>query len=174
MRSDLLWSTNNFRLLSPSDYWPKKYSIELVEENQSPEQIQLLSKKEKMYVALDWAKNFFIHELNESDHGKIAREYIKSRGIVANAQERFGIGLSPDGWDRLLKASKLHDLDPKILADAGLIVQRENKSFDFFRSRLMFPIIDTNGRVLGFGGRELQGDGKGPKYINTPQNRCLR
>ena len=147
----------------------KKYSIELVEENQSPEQIQLLSKKEKMYVALDWAKNFFIHELNESDHGKIAREYIKSRGIVANAQERFGIGLSPDGWDRLLKASKLHDLDPKILADAGLIVQRENKSFDFFRSRLMFPIIDTNGRVLGFGGRELQGDGKGPKYINTPQ-----
>ena len=147
----------------------KKYSIELVEENQSPEQIQLLNKKEKMFIALDWAKNFFVTELKESQHGELAREYIKSRGISTKAQEVFGIGLSPEGWDTLFKASTIHNIEADILADAGLIVQRENKSFDFFRSRLMFPIIDTNGRVLGFGGRELQGGGKGPKYINTPQ-----
>ena len=147
----------------------KKYNVELIEEAQSPEQVQLLSKKEKMYVALDWAKNLFISILSEEVNGKIAREYIKSRGISPKAQETFGLGLSPKGWDDLLKASLVHNLDKKILADAGLIVQREDKTFDFFRGRLMFPIIDTNGRVLGFGGRDLKGDGKGPKYINTPQ-----
>ena len=147
----------------------KKYNIELVEEAQSPEQVQLLSKKEKMYVALDWAKNLFISILKHEIDGNIAREYIKSRGISAKSQEAFGLGLSPKGWDGLFKASLVHKLDENVLADAGLIVRREEKTFDFFRGRLMFPIIDTNGRVLGFGGRDLKGDGKGPKYINTPQ-----
>ncbi|MGB1050478.1 MAG: DNA primase [Chitinophagales bacterium] len=147
----------------------KKYNIELVEEAQSPEQIQLLSKKEKMYVALDWAKNLFTSILNHEVDGKIAREYIKSRGISPKASEAFGLGLSPKGWDGLFKASMVHKLDERVLSDAGLIVKREEKTFDFFRDRLMFPIIDTNGRVLGFGGRDLKGDGKGPKYINTPQ-----
>ena len=147
----------------------KKYNVELVEENQSPEQVQLLSKKEKMYVALDWAKNLFISILNHEIDGQIAREYIKSRGISPKAQETFGLGLSPKGWDGLFKASLVHKLDEGVLSEAGLIVKREEKTFDFFRGRLMFPIIDTNGRVLGFGGRDLKGDGKGPKYINTPQ-----
>ncbi len=147
----------------------KKYNVELIEEAQSPEQVQLLSKKEKMYVALDWAKNLYISILNHEVDGKIAREYIKSRGISPKAQETFGLGLSPKGWDSLLRASQVHKLDEGVLNDAGLIVKREEKTFDFFRERLMFPIIDTNGRVLGFGGRDLKGDGKGPKYINTPQ-----
>lgn len=147
----------------------KKYNVELIEEAQSPEQVQLLSKKEKMYVALDWAKNFFASVLNHEIDGKIAKEYVKSRGISPKAQEAFGLGLSPKGWDGLFRASLVHKLDGGVLADAGLIVKREEKTFDFFRGRLMFPIIDTNGRVLGFGGRDLKGDGKGPKYINTPQ-----
>lgn len=147
----------------------KKYNVELIEEAQSPEQVQLLSKKEKMYVALDWAKNLYISILNHEVDGKIGREYIKSRGISPKAQETFGLGLSPKGWDGLLLASQVHKLDEEVLNDAGLIVKREEKTFDFFRERLMFPIIDTNGRVLGFGGRDLKGDGKGPKYINTPQ-----
>lgn len=147
----------------------KKYNVELIEEAQSPEQVQLLSKKEKMYVALDWAKNLYISILNHEVDGKIAREYIKSRGISPKAQETFGLGLSPKGWDSLLRASQVHKLDEGVLNDAGLIVKREEKTFDFFRERLMFPIIDTNGRVLGFGGRDLKGDGRGPKYINTPQ-----
>ena len=147
----------------------KKYNVELIEEAQSPEQVQLLSKKEKMYVALDWAKNLYISILNHEVDGKIGREYIKSRGISPKAQETFGLGLSPKGWDGLLLASQVHKLDEGVLNDAGLIVKREEKTFDFFRERLMFPIIDTNGRVLGFGGRDLKGDGKGPKYINTPQ-----
>ncbi|MEC8627690.1 MAG: DNA primase [Bacteroidota bacterium] len=147
----------------------KKYNVELIEEAQSPEQVQLLSKKEKMYVALDWAKNLYISILNHEVDGKIGREYIKSRGISTKAQETFGLGLSPKGWDGLLLASQVHKLDEGVLNDAGLIVKREEKTFDFFRERLMFPIIDTNGRVLGFGGRDLKGDGKGPKYINTPQ-----
>ena len=147
----------------------KKYNVELIEEAQSPEQVQLLSKKEKMYVALDWAKNLYISILQHEVDGKIAREYIKSRGISPKAQEIFGLGLSPKGWDGLLQASQVHKLDEGVLSDAGLIVKREEKTFDFFRGRLMFPIIDTNGRVLGFGGRDLKGDGKGPKYINTPQ-----
>lgn len=147
----------------------KKYNVELIEEAQSPEQVQLLSKKEKMYVALDWAKNLYISILQHEVDGKIAREYIKSRGISPKAQETFGLGLSPKGWDGLFKASLVHKLDEGVLSEAGLIVKREEKTFDFFRGRLMFPIIDTNGRVLGFGGRDLKGDGKGPKYINTPQ-----
>ena len=68
----------------------KKYNVELIEEAQSPEQVQLLSKKEKMYVALDWAKNLYISILNHEVDGKIGREYIKSRGISPKAQETFG------------------------------------------------------------------------------------
>ena len=109
----------------------KKYNIELIEEAQSPEQIQLLSKREMWpWIGL---KTCIYRCYNMRLMGK-SRENILNQGISPKASEAFGLGLSPKGWDGLFKASMVHKLDErKLLADAGLIVKREEKTFDFFR-----------------------------------------
>jgi DNA primase len=97
-----------------------------------------------------------------------AVEYIKARGIDGSTAKRYGIGYAPDGWTSLLdKFGKSAEATERLLA-TGLIIQKDNgKHYDRFRDRLMFPIRDSRGRTIGFGGRTL-GDGE-PKYLNSPE-----
>ena len=97
-----------------------------------------------------------------------AVDYLKERGVDGATAQRFGIGYAPDGWSGLLdKYGKSQDAIDRLLA-TGLIIRKDNgRNYDRFRDRIMFPIRDTRGRTIGFGGRSM-GDGE-PKYLNSPE-----
>ena len=116
--------------------------------------------------ALAEADTLFQANLRNHSQSSEAVEYLKSRGLSGLIARDFGIGYAPDSWDYLKKA--LNRFSDKVLVDAGLLVSNDNgRTYDRFRNRIQFPIRDTRGRVIGFGGRIL-GEGN-PKYLNSPE-----
>ena len=95
-----------------------------------------------------------------------AIEYLKGRGLTGKTAARFGIGYAPAGWQSL--AAVFPRYEEKALVECGLVVENEGKRYDRFRDRVMFPILNQRGIVIGFGGRVLEGD-DGPKYLNSPE-----
>lgn len=130
--------------------------------------------KTEIYRALAWADEYYHRCLLESDAGAQAQEYLEERGITAESIKTFGIGLAPDSWSALLDGARNEKLTPHILEAAGLARKRDSGGYyDFFRSRLMFPIRDREERVIAFGGRVLPGAETGGKYINSPDTRLF-
>ena len=123
-------------------------------------------ERERMYEANRETARFF-HSLLWTDEGSQALNYLYGRGLNDSDIRRFGLGASPKGWDGLLRHLEGQGFEAPLLEKAGLIVQRDNGKFDMFRGRVMFPIINAQGRVLGFGGRAM-GDAQ-PKYLNTAE-----
>lgn len=110
---------------------------------------------------------YFERMLLDPQGGKAARAYLKTRGVSERTRQQFRLGLAPSGWDRLLTAAKATGVLPEQLEAAGLLIQGRSGYYDRFRNRLMFPIQDVRGRIVGFGGRSL--DGQEPKYLNGPE-----
>ena len=125
------------------------------------------SVTQSLYDVMVRADQFFQQQLRQHPQAPQAIEYLKQRGLSGEIARDYGIGFSPPGWDNLIKA--LAPTPPKLLLDAGLVIEKEDKGsfYDRFRERIMFPIRDQRGRVIAFGGRIL-GDGK-PKYLNSPE-----
>ncbi len=120
-----------------------------------------------VYTVLASAARFFEAQLREPS-AQVAVDYLKKRGLTGAIAKEYGIGYAPAAWDRLLNVLGADDVSRKALLKAGLIVEREGGGhYDRFRNRVMFPIRDTRGRVIGFGGRVL-GD-ETPKYLNSPE-----
>lgn len=108
----------------------------------------------------------FYQQVLESDAGAIGREYLDGRGVSTKAREDFKLGLSPNSWDGLCQYLRIHQFKRGDAIRAGLVRETDDgRPYDFFRNRLMFPISDRNGKVIGFGARAL--DDSNPKYINT-------
>ncbi len=103
--------------------------------------------------------------------GKIARDYLAKRGVSAEATKLFRLGAAPDSWDDTVNWAKSKGHDPVLVEKAGLILRKEGAEnhYDRFRGRLIFPICDEQGRVIGFSGRVLSGDEKTAKYVNSPE-----
>jgi DNA primase len=117
-----------------------------------------------LFAVLARAETFFRNALKQSPQ---AIDYLRNRGVVGIVARDFGIGYAPDSWDGLRKA--LADAPEQTLLDAGLLTRNDaGKVYDRFRGRVMFPIRDTRGRVIGFGGR-VMGPSDGPKYLNSPE-----
>lgn len=129
-------------------------------------------KKSDVYRVNRWALRWFQAALARPE-GEACRRYLAHRGINEASQSRFFIGYAPDSWDRLALAAAKKGIPPALLIEAGLASRREGREglLDYFHDRLMFPIIDSSDRVLGFGGRTL-GDAE-PKYINTRETRIF-
>lgn len=123
-------------------------------------------ERERMYEANREAARFF-HNLLWTGEGAQALNYLYGRGLNDSDIRRFGLGASPKGWDGLLHHLEDAGYEAALLEKAGLVVRRDNRFFDMFRGRVMFPIISARGRVLGFGGRAM-GDAQ-PKYLNTAE-----
>ena len=126
-----------------------------------------------LYEALQRAERYFLAQLRQSEP---AIEYLKSRGLSEEIAQRFKIGFATDAWDGLHKAlgTGAGAVPAKKLLEAGLVSPKDQGGmYDRFRARIMFPIRDTRGRVIGFGGRRL-GDGQGPKYLNSPETPVFR
>ncbi|MGH8634217.1 MAG: DNA primase [Burkholderiales bacterium] len=118
---------------------------------------------ESIYEMLLRAAQHYRAQLKEAAH---AIAYLKKRGVSGEIAKRFGIGYAPDEWQNL--AAVFTDYDGKSLAEAGLVkASDDGRRYDVFRNRIMFPIVDVRGNVIGFGGRVL-GDGE-PKYLNSPE-----
>lgn len=136
-------------------------------QNVDDEALQLeRARKERLYAACKAAAQFF-HNTLLSEAGVSAREYLARRGLDAGIVQRFGLGYAPDSWDSLMKHLQAQSFREEDLLDAGLLVKnaRTGHVYDAYRNRVIFPIIGTNARVLGFGARTMGNDT--PKYINT-------
>ena len=126
------------------------------------------AKKRQRLLALNRDAARFFHAQLKTPAGQIARDYLARRQLTAQTVTRFGLGFAPDTWDSLVRAMKALGYSEQELFDGGLV--RHGKSggvYDTFRNRLMFPVIDVRGNVIGFSGRIL-GDGE-PKYMNSPE-----
>lgn len=119
-----------------------------------------------LYSLLENAAQFYRKSLSQHAH---AVDYLKKRGLTGEIAKQFGIGYAPDGWDNLLKTLGKNEEDIRDLEKAGMLIEKEGAKnyYDRFRDRIMFPIRDSRGRVIAFGGRVL-GDEK-PKYLNSPE-----
>lgn len=152
-------------------YLAVKYNIEIEETVQSDEDVAQANEKESMYLVSEFAQKYFHHILLETDEGKaIGLSYFKERGFSADTIKKFGLGYSPETWDAFTKEAlgKGYKLD--YLDKTGLSIVKEDKQFDRFKGRVMFPIHSMSGRVLGFGGRILTNDKKAAKYLNSPES----
>ncbi len=126
-----------------------------------------------LYEAMRIAERYYQAQLK---HATQAVEYLKRRGLTGAAAQTFGLGYAPQGWDGLFSALSKGDaaINPKVLLEAGLIGRNDQGGeYDRFRHRIMFPVRDIKGRIVAFGGR-LLGDGKGPKYLNSPETPIFR
>ncbi len=124
-------------------------------------------QRDAMYRANELASDFFVHVLWNTPHGAPAREYLKSRGVERDIAESFKLGFAPNLSAALAKALDKHGV-LEAGRKLGLVKADAGGSHDMFRARLMFPIRDVQGRVIGFGGRVL--DDRLPKYINSPES----
>lgn len=125
----------------------------------------------QLYEAIAFAADYFQTELWGGARGERARQYLQARGITREIAERFGIGYAPDGWRELREAAQKHGIDDEILLAAGLVKESERKEdpYDRFRDRIIFPIAETTGRTVAFGGRILRAVEGAPKYLNSPE-----
>lgn len=149
----------------------KKYNIEIEETVQTDEQKEQMNERESMFLVSKFAKDYFHETLLESEQGKaIGLSYFKERGFREDIIKKFDLGYCLDEWDAFTKEALAKGYDLKYLDKTGLTIVRENKQFDRFKGRVMFPIHSMSGRILGFGGRTLSSDKKTAKYVNSPES----
>jgi len=123
---------------------------------------------EPLYSALGTAADWFARRLREADDARMARDYLDSRELDEAARDQYQLGFAPSRGEELLEALKGLGVEDDVVRKAGLVTEREDKAVvPRFRGRLIFPIADVRGRVVGFGGR-LLGEGE-PKYLNSPE-----
>lgn len=153
-------------------YLASKYSIEIAEVERSPAQMAAQDKRESLYVLSQWAGKFFKQQIWETDLGKsIGLSYFKERGYRDDIIKKFDLGYSPDQWTALVDAAKKDGFQEAYIAEIGLAIERDDKSlYDRFRGRVIFPIHNLTGRIIGFGGRTLKTEKSVPKYVNSPES----
>ncbi len=148
-----------------------KYGIEIEERESTPEDQLRQNERESLFIVLNFANDVFKNLLWESEDGKaIGLSYFKERAFSESTIRKFELGYTVDQWDYLMKLAIQNSYSEDILEKAGLILVNEAKKYDRFRGRVMFPIHNTSGKVVGFGARTLSKDKKQPKYINSPES----
>lgn len=149
----------------------KKYNIEVEETELSEEDKVVANEKESLFLVSEFASKYFQDMLLNSEEGKaIALSYFKERGFTNDTIKKFSLGYSPNQWDALTKEALGKGYKLEFLEKTGLTIVGEDKQFDRFKGRVMFPIQSMSGRVLGFGGRILTNDKKAAKYLNSPES----
>lgn len=152
-------------------YLANKYQIEIEETEQTDLEKQALNERESLFVVSEFAKKYFHDVLLKTDEGlAIGHSYFKERGFTEETIKTFQLGYSPDVWDAFTKEALAKGYQLEFLEKTGLTIVKEDKTFDRFKGRVMFPIQSMSGRVLGFGGRILTNDKKAAKYLNSPES----
>ncbi len=143
--------------------------VELQVEAEDPKEAQRRERRERLLELLGRTAAYYERQLWEADEARKAREYLQSRGLEEEALRSFHVGYSPSAWDRVLVGSRRAGFTEQELYVTGLAQRSKQGLYDRFRGRIMFPLADVRGRVLGFGARAMR-DEQGPKYLNTSEN----
>ena len=148
-----------------------KYGIEIEETFASDEQKQQMQVADSLYIINNFAQQFFTKTLFETEEGRdIGLSYLKERGFREDIIRKFQLGYNPEGRDSFTKAAIAGQYNTELLVKTGLVVNRHDQFMDNYRGRIIFPVHNHSGKVLGFGARVLKTNDKAPKYINTPEN----
>jgi DNA primase len=152
-------------------YLAKKYNIEIEETERTDEEKAQADARESLYLVSEYANAYFQKVLHKTDQGKaIGLSYFKERGFTEETIEKFQLGYSLDEWQAFTDEALGKGYQIEFLEQTGLTIVKEEKRFDRFKGRVMFPIHSMSGRVLGFGGRILTNDKKAAKYLNSPES----
>ena len=152
-------------------YLAKKYHIEVIEKELSAEEIEKQNERESLLVVTAYAARQFTENLFQTDEGiSVGLTYFKERGFRQNILKKFEVGYSFERRDAFSKKALEDGYKQDFLTKTGLTIQHEDRIFDRFSSRVMFPIHSLSGQVLGFGGRILKPDPKNAKYLNSPES----
>ena len=152
-------------------YLAKKYNIEIEETVQTNEDLAVANEKESMYLVSEFANKYLHNTLLNTEEGKaIGLSYFKERGFTNETISKFSLGYSPNSWDAFTMEALGKGYKMEYLEKTGLTIVKEDKQFDRFKGRVMFPIQSMSGRILGFGGRILTNDKKAAKYVNSPES----
>jgi DNA primase len=145
--------------------------IELQLEREDPQEAKRRAQRERLLELLSRTSAYYERYLWESEEARRAREYLHGRGLAEEALKAFRVGYAPSAWDRVLLASRRGGFSEAELYETGLAQRSQERRglYDRFRARIMFPLADMRGRVLGFGARAM-GEGQRPKYLNTSDN----
>ncbi len=164
-----LMKQEGFSFPEAARHLAKRYGVDIPHKPLSPEQKKKISERESLLDINRRAGGFYHQALLNSAEGQQAKSYLSKRGISQKTIVDFKLGYAHDGWDHLLKFFSNKRVSPILLEKSGLILPRKNKSghYDRFRNRVIFPIVDVNTQVVGFGGRVL--DDALPKYLNSPE-----
>jgi len=149
-----------------------KYGVQIPEEEpKSADELAAITERESLYIINDFARTHFLDNMHKSDEGMaIGLSYFEERGFRKDIIEKFQLGYCLNTGDDFTKAALKKGYKLDYLEKVGLVKTKENRNFDFFRGRVMFPIHSVSGRVLGFGGRTLFTDKKIAKYFNSPES----
>jgi len=150
----------------------QKYNIEVEETVESVQDVEAQNARESLYIVSQFAATFFENQMWNSDEGRaIGLSYFKERGFREDILKKFNLGYSPDVWDALTLDAVKNKHAEDYLERTGLSIRNDKgKLYDRFRGRVMFPIHNFTGRVIGFGGRTLKTDKNVPKYVNSPES----
>ncbi len=152
-------------------YLAKKYNIEIEETERTDEQKKEANERESLYLVNEFAKDYFEKTMFKTDQGQaIGLSYFKERGFTNETIKTFNLGYSLDDWQAFTDEALKKGYQLEFLEKTGLTIVKEDKKFDRFKGRVMFPIHSMSGRVLGFGGRILKVDKKAAKYLNSPES----
>ncbi len=152
-------------------YLAKKYAIEIEETEQTDVQKEAANERESLYLVSEYANTYFQNILHKTDQGKsIGLSYFKERGFTQETIKTFDLGYSLNEWQAFTDEALKKGYQLEFLEKTGLTIVKEEKHFDRFKGRVMFPIKSMSGRVLGFGGRILINDKKAAKYLNSPES----
>jgi DNA primase len=149
----------------------ERCGVELQREEEDPKEAERRRRRERLLELLSRTAAYYERYLWESEEAARARAYLEGRGLGEEALREFRVGYAPSAWDRVLSASRRGGFSEQELYDTGLAQRsKENgRPYDRFRSRIMFPLADVRGRVLGFGARAMREEQR-PKYLNTSDN----
>ncbi len=152
-------------------YLAKRYGIEIEEEDVTPEMQQQLDEKESMLALNTFITNYFSKNLFEKGEGKsIGLSYLKERDFREGIIQKFEIGYAIDQWEDYSKHALANGYKKDILVGTGLSIDKDDSLLDRFRGRVIFPIHNLTGRVIGFGGRILSSEKSKAKYLNSPES----
>ena len=148
----------------------ERYGVRLEREEDDPLAERRRRRRERLQALLERAARFYAAYLWDSNEAKRAREYLAGRGLSESIAREFRVGYAPSAWDRMIVGAQQSGFTAEELVATGLAQRgRGGALYDRFRGRIMFPLADARGRVLGFGARAMA-EGRGPKYLNTSEN----
>lgn len=149
----------------------KKYGVEIKEDAQSDELREQQSEREGLYILMNFAKDYYKDNLFKTEEGKaIGLSYFHERGFNDRTIQKFELGYALEGWSNLMDEAIGKNYNKDLLEKTGLVVKNdEGRTYDRFRGRVIFPVLNLSGKVIAFGARMMGKDKNQPKYINSPE-----